>query len=634
MELPSKFIEKDFVVGHMEDVDLSDLPVIPHGMRTVTPALIGYINRCHSYENYAFGITNNYGIDANAMSCTPVQLYIDKREWIENEDIKENKWIVFELIKQPSRTRHKAIQVRYLRPTLEDYAIAKNYVGDYSLIQGQIQGIGFSERIKVNIGEEITKLFFSSAEGKQLILNDLYQRKSEDSKEWNTYLSHLSIEEKETFVLDESLLTPTAELRLTLCSQLGKVDWLLHPSVIAYFNSNCNTDVDCIENLLNRINKDEDKQKVFEYIANNTMSSIILREKLFLLSFSLSVYNSIPNKENLIRQCVEQGAEKVSQLFLFHLHNLPDSDTRILSELLSKDILVSALIMLEYAEAYQFLIRLEEQFALDIITTEFRNTELFTLYIGDKWNSLKSVIPYIAFDLESDGVSINQFAFITEDNIRTYDGEDQLNSLMRKLKGEEIIVGHNIKQWDLPILEKKGLKTKAYVWDTLEMEILLNPCRYAYSLHTSHNAEDDTKLVNDLFWNQLFRLSEDVELVKQLRPILPTQINEILQHLQVDYFADYFKSSAKLNQHFFQGLRPLGGKLEEKFKEIDSIPVDEPTLIIAPENLWARIAQMVHVEFPVVEDRQKYLSVDANRLSEHPLDSIIEQKILERFCVV
>ena len=302
MEQSSVFIEKDFVVGHLEDVDLSDLPVIRHGIRTVKPLLIGYINRYRSYDNYAFGITNNYGIDANAMSCAPVQLYIDKDEWIEKEDIKENKWIVFELIKQPSRTRHKAIQVRYLRPTLEDYAIAKNYVGDYSLIQGQIQGIGFSERIKVNIGEEITKLFFSSAEGKQLILNDLYQRKSEDSKEWNTYLSHLSTEEKENFVLDETLLKPTAELRLTLCSQLGKVDWLLHPSVIAYLNSNYNTDINCIENLLNHIKKDEDKQKVIEYIANSTLSSIELKEKLFLLSFSLSLYNSISSKENLISQ--------------------------------------------------------------------------------------------------------------------------------------------------------------------------------------------------------------------------------------------------------------------------------------------------------------------------------------------
>lgn len=634
MEMSSIYIDKDFIVGHLEDVDLSDLPVIRHEIRVVRPILIGYINRYRSYDNYAFGVTNNYRVDTDVMPCAPVQLYIDKNEWIDKEDIKENKWIVFELIKQPSRPRHKAMQVRYLHPTLEDYAIVKNYIGKYSQIQGQIQGNGFSERIKINIEEEITKLFFSSAEGKQLILNNLYQRKSEDIKEWETFLSHLSTEEKENFVLDETLLKPTAELRQTLCSQLGKVDWLLHPSVIAYLNSNSDTEPHYIERFLNQIKIEDDKQKVFEYIANSTICSNELKERLFLLSFSLPLYNRLSSKENLIKRCEEQGVKKVTQLFLFHLHNLPNTDTKILSELLSKDVFISALRILDTTEAYQLLIRLEEKFALDIVTSEFRKTELYSLYIGDKWNSLKSDIPYIAFDLESDGTAISQFAFLTEDNIRTYDGEEQLNSLMRKLKNQKIIVGHNIKQWDLPILEKKGLKTRAYVWDTLEMEILLNPCRYAYSLHTSHNAEDDTRLVNDLFWNQLFRLSEDSELVEQLRPILPTQINEILQHLQVEYFADYFKSTAKPHQQFFQELRPLGEKLKEQLKEIDSIPVDEPTLIIAPENLWARIAQMVHVEFPVIDDIQKYLSVDIKNLLEHPLDSIIEQKILERFCIV
>lgn len=634
MEMSSIYIDKDCVVGHLEDVDLSDLPVIRHAPRVVRPVLIGYINRYRSYDNYAFGITNNYGVDTDAMSCAPIQLYIDKDEWIDKEDIKENKWIVFELIKQPGRTRHKATLVRYLHPTLEDYAIVKNYTGEYSQIQGLIQGNGFCERIKVNIKEGITKLLLSSAEGKQLILNDLYQRKSEDIKEWETYLSHLSTEEKENFVLDETLLKPTAELRLTLCVQLGKVDWLVHPSVIAHFNSNFDTEVHYIEGLLNHIKIEGDKHKVFEYIAISTISSNELKERLFLLSFSLSLYNSLSNKENLIKQCEKQGVKKVAQLFLFHLRNLPDTDTKILSELLSKDIFISALRILDTTEAYQILIRLEEQYALNIITTEFRKTKLFSLYIGDKWNLLKSDIPYIAFDLESDGDIITQFAFFTEDNIRTYNGEDQLNSLMRKLKKQEIIVGHNIKQWDLPILEKKGLKTRAYVWDTLEMEILLNPCRYAYSLHTSHNAGDDTRLVNDLFWNQLFRLSEDSALVEQLRPVLPIQINDILQHLQVEYFADYFKSTAKTNQQFFQELRPLGEKLKELLKEIDSIPVDEPTLIIAPENLWARIAQMIHVEFPVVDDKHKYLSVDIKNLLEHPLDSVIEQKIMERFCIV
>ena len=80
---------------------------------------------------------------------------------------------------------------------------------------------------------------------------------------------------------------------------------------------------------------------------------------------------------------------------------------------MSRDIFVSSLKMLDTTEAYQLLIRIEEQFALDIVTTEFHETELFSLYIGDKWNSLKSEIPYVAFDLESDGNVISQFAFLT-----------------------------------------------------------------------------------------------------------------------------------------------------------------------------------------------------------------------------
>lgn len=630
--MSSIYIDKDFVVGHLEDVDLSDLPIIQHEIRTVKTILIGYINRYRSCDNYAFGFTNNYGVDADAMPCKLVQLYIGKNEWIDKEEIKENRWIVFELIKQSGRTRQKAKNVRYLRPTLDDYAIARNYVGDCSHIIGQIQGRSFCKTIMVSIEEEITKFFFSSVEGRQLILNDLYQRKSVDVEKWESYLSHLSIKERENFVLDETQLKPTAELRLTLSSQLGKIDWLLHPSVIAYLNSD--TNVDSLKHFLDHIKIEDGKQKVLEFVANSTISSNELKERLFLLSFSLSLYSSLSSKENLIKQCEELGVKKVTQLFLFHLHNLPDTDTKNLSELLSKDVFITALRMLDTTEAYQLLIRLEENFALDIITNEFRKTELFSLYIRDKWNSVKSDIPYIVFDLESDGTNINQFAFLTEDNIRTYSGEDQLNSLLRKLKKTKIIVGHNIKQWDLPILERKGLKTMAFVWDTLEMEILLNPCRYAYSLHTLHNAEDDTKLVNDLFWNQLFRLSEDSELVKQLSPVLPTQINDILQHLQVEYFADYFKSTANINQQFFQELRPLGKKLKEQLNEIDSIPVDEPTLIIAPENLWTRIAQMVHVKFPVVDNKQKYLIIDTKNLLEHPLDSIIEQKILERFSVV
>ena len=97
--------------------------------------------------------------------------------------------------------------------------------------------------------------------------------------------------------------------------------------------------------------------------------------------------------------------------------------------------------------------------------------------------------------------------FLKEDNIRTFEDEEQLKSLGRAITRTPIVVGHNIKQWDLPILAKKGITTKSFIWDTLEIEILLNPCRYAYSLRTKHKSEEDTLLESQLFWNQLYRLS-------------------------------------------------------------------------------------------------------------------------------
>ena len=634
MDVPSILINKDLVIGHLEDIDLSDLPIIPHETHVAKPKLIGFVNHYCSSDDYAFAITNNYGVDSNALPDAPVQLFIDKGEWVDDEDIQENRLIVFELCKQHSHSRHKAKQVRYLRPTLEDYKLTKYYVDGYSQIHGNIQGKGYSQNININLVYAFNSVFYAANECKQLILNELYKNKSKNCNEWGNFLSHLSQTEKDEFVLDEAQIKPTAELRMTLFTKLGKLDWLMHPSVVYYFDSHFKTEENLIKDILNQIKTKNDKQKLLEYVANSSICSDELRVNLFMFSFSIPIYKSIGNKEAIVKQCEELGIKKISQFFLFHLHYLSEDETKMLSKQLTRESFVSAIKLLDQTEAYQLLNRMDNQFAFDIVTNEYREDELFNLYIGDKWSTLKSEVPYIAFDLESDGTNISHFAFLSEDNIRTYDGEDQLNSLIRRLQTHEIIVGHNIKQWDLPILKSKGLKTSAFIWDTIEMEILLNPCRYAYSLHTTHNAEDDTKLVNDLFWNQLFRLSKDSELVEQLRPVLPSQINEILQKLQVEYFAEYFKKTAKDNLQFFQELRPLSKSLLKQLTEINTIHADEPTLIVAPENLWARIAQIVHVEFPVVDDKRKYLCIDAKVLAENPLESVLEQKILERFCIV
>ena len=376
---------------------------------------------------------------------------------------------------------------------------------------------------------------------------------------------------------------------------------------------------------------------IFDIIGKVEELSEDVITELFYLTENPIFYNALSDKSAIIEHMNNSTVSELKKFLEFCSNVLEDEELLRTINALSFDKVISALKLMDSEYSVLLVKRLPENKAIEIVTNaELSTSKLFLIYIEDKWETIKGEMPYCVFDLESDGNNIKEFAFYAEDNMKAYTGEDQIKSLFRKLKKVPIIVGHNIKIWDLPILKNKGLELAddTFIWDTLEIEILLNPCRYAYSLHTSHKAEDDTKLVNDLFWNQLFRLSEDSELVEQLRPILPTKINDILQHLQVEYFADCFKRTAITNQQFFQELRPLSRKLKEELKNIDSIPVDEPTLIVAPKNLWARIAQMVHVEFPVVDDKQKYLSVDTNKLQDHPLDSIIEQTILERFCIV
>lgn len=151
---------------------------------------------------------------------------------------------------------------------------------------------------------------------------------------------------------------------------------------------------------------------------------------------------------------------------------------------------------------------------------------------------MKSQIPYVSFDLESDGDSIKEFAFRKDENTKVYQGEEQLSTLLRALKHTEIIVGHRIKTWDLgSVLSKKGFESDAFVWDTLEIEILLNPCRYSYALHTGHTAQEDTELVDQLFWNQLYRLSKNEPLCGELRDLLPAKINKILDALSQPEFS-------------------------------------------------------------------------------------------------
>ena len=484
---------------------------------------------------------------------------------------------------------------------------------------------------------DLTNRLMSIEEGRRILLNDLYVRKSNDYKEWDNYLSHLSESELQSFVLDTKCIKPTAELRFCLFKYTKLLDWLKHPSVISMIGKQNTESEITLKQIIDNFDNEEDKKEWVIYAKDSSISSENLIIELFYLTGSVDAYHATENKSIILEHMNEAGVLEVKKFLKFCYVNLNEEDFNNVINGLTYDKLLGGLKKMSSDDSYQLVSRLPEDKAIEVVTSEdFKGSKLFTSYIGQKWDSIKGNMPYCVFDLESDGDSIREFAFYAEDNMRPYTGEDQINSLFRKLKKSPIIVGHNIKLWDLPILNKKGLQIpdSTFVWDTLEIEILLNPCRYAYSLHTEHNAEADTRLTNELFWNQLYRLSNDEHLVEQLRDVLPDNIGTIINSLRVDYFSEYFRTTANLERQFFQELRPISDALIKKLNQIAVIPESEATLLIAPSNLWSRLAQYIPLSFPGSKISNAYKSIDINILKDKQFKDVIKQCILERFCVV
>lgn len=304
-----------------------------------------------------------------------------------------------------------------------------------------------------------------------------------------------------------------------------------------------------------------------------------------------------------------------------------ENDTYIAS--LGERIVAKALKTITDDEKFQVLRFFPTNFAIEIVSKYFSKTGLFDRYIEEQWKKLKAQIPYVSFDLEADENSIREFAFRSNDNTKVYQGEEQLGSLLRALKHAKIIVGHRIKEWDLgKVLNKKGFDSNAFVWDTLEIEILLNPCRYSYALHTGHTAQEDTELVDRLFWNQLYRLSQNDELCRDLSALLPKEINKILDKVKQPIFTDFFSKDSR-ESGFYQVLVDTDKEIVSRLEEINTS--SNKALIVAPKRLWSRIAEYVSLRFAKEQDDIDYMTISKSRLDEKPLQDLFLNTIMQRF---
>jgi RecQ family ATP-dependent DNA helicase len=227
------------------------------------------------------------------------------------------------------------------------------------------------------------------------------------------------------------------------------------------------------------------------------------------------------------------------------------------------------------------------------------------IYIAKQLESEFLNIDFLCFDLESDGDKISEFAWLNKFGVRSdadySNREDGIAEIVTLINSGLLIIGQNIKEFDLQVLKKYGAETSSdYIWDTLEVEMLLNPERFSYGLKTQHGAKADTELTYKLFINQLSRIilcQSDLSVVTELLPQKAKDaISSIIRNsnwaaLDFEYFAtksnDFFRPTPTNRNIAEQTFNQLSQKLNE----------DGEKVVIAPDFLWNTLSHQFNLGF-------------------------------------
>lgn len=128
----------------------------------------------------------------------------------------------------------------------------------------------------------------------------------------------------------------------------------------------------------------------------------------------------------------------------------------------------------------------------------------------------------LTLDLESDGKRIHEIGIYTAGEAEClFDARSARRSRFKKLGSAleflaitlisaRLVIGHNLLDWDLPILRRHlpRLPLSLPVWDTLLVSWLLDPRRRWHALRGSHHADEDATATWRLFCEQATRVGQ------------------------------------------------------------------------------------------------------------------------------
>ena len=649
----------------------------PKEKETKSPGIrhIGIIKFYDNTKGFGFVVTNSLGLDHSSGNHLE-EIFINSTSFVYYCEPDDDDWYFFDV--EESKRGPRAINAKPLSASKDDLILSFGYIGEFAKIQGR-DNKGekvYNQDVIAHVYKSLWTKDDKPAEFLHILIDYIESLQPEKQSEYiDSFLSN-----EATCAIVESVLqkcggelpaSPIVDtFRERVFSAIFEADnpsWSkitefakggmdissYYPSLLKNLSSGATVSVDKKTFLLN-LGYDQVRALVrageiaelpeflvsflFTNFKDNFASLFEGADKLsdmervfwFLADGDFRHVSEIVDWDQMILWIERQDSSIVTPLINGFIQNVDIESDEVFSRF-NTSVFVKALEGKDEDEIIQFLQQLPGQLATNIAVQHFAGTEIFDSIIGEQWKSVKASIAYVVFDLESDGENIKEFAFKQEENIRVYQGEEQLKSLLRALKKQDVIVGHKIKEWDLSILKKKGLETKSFIWDTLEIEILLNPCRYAYSLHTKHDAESDTELADKLFWNQLFRLSQKPDLCESLSPLLPPSINDILAQLQKPYFEKLFSESSLGSGQLFQELSEISDELQSHLEDIDSKSGEDKILVVSPRTLWGKLAQHIRLSFVDRTESIDYKVLSKEKLSSNPIKDTYLQTILTRF---
>lgn len=147
------------------------------------------------------------------------------------------------------------------------------------------------------------------------------------------------------------------------------------------------------------------------YDGADNISSII-KALLFLCNANEEYLDNIDDWTEVIQFLKDK--ELIDDFIVRYANSSLMVDDSILI-LIGNETIANAILLQEEGEQTQLIEYIDDvatDFCMELVETHLKDTELHEIYIGQKWKRCQAEVPYVVFDIESDGNNISEFAYL------------------------------------------------------------------------------------------------------------------------------------------------------------------------------------------------------------------------------